>query len=264
MKTKLFILVCICAVMTASCTSTVQTQKQNKIAQAIKKEGDVFQAQGNHTAALNKLLEAEKMAPDDPYIQNSLGLAYMGKERDDMAIQAFNKALALKPDYTEALNNLGAAYLRDEKWDIAIKTFNKVLEDITYPTPHYPLANIGWAQLAQNNYPAAQKYFLKAVREVPGFIPAIHGLAQLYIRTGQADRAIAYPNKNIRKSRALSYSTQTLPRLMKPAAGFPRQLKPGRWSHSWPLKIQTFTTRLNSACLNCSKICALNRTEEYG
>ncbi len=199
MKTKLFILICICAVMTASCTSTVQTQKQNKIAQAIKKEGDVFQAQGNHTAALNKLLEAEKMAPDDPYIQNSLGLAYMGKERNDMAIQAFNKALALKPDYTEALNNLGAAYLRDEKWDIAIKTFNKVLEDITYPTPHYPLANIGWAQLAQNNYPVAQKYFLKTLREVSGFIPAIHGLAQLYIRTGQADRAMAYLNKNIRK-----------------------------------------------------------------
>jgi len=199
MKTKLLILVCICAVMTASCISTVQTQKQNKIAQAIKKEGDVFQAQGNHTAALNKLLEAEKMVPDDPYIQNSLGLAYMGKERNDMAIQAFNKALAIKPDYTEALNNLGAAYLRDEKWDIAIKTFKKVLEDITYPTPHYPLANIGWAQLAQNNFPAAQKYFLKAVREVPGFIPAIHGLAQLYIRTGQADRAIAYLNKNIRK-----------------------------------------------------------------
>ena len=61
------------------------------------------------------------------------------------------------------------------------------------------MANIGWAQLAQNNYPAAQKYFLKAVREVPGFIPAIHGLAQIYMRTGQSDRAIAYLNKNIRK-----------------------------------------------------------------
>ena len=199
MKTKLFILICICAVM-ASCTSTVQTRKQNKIAQAIKKEGDVFQAQGNYTAALSKLLEAEKLVPDDPYIQNSLGLAYMGKERDDMAIQAFNKALSLKPDYTEALNNLGAAYLREKKWDIAIKTFNKVLEDMTYPTPHYPLANIGWAQLEQNNYPIAQKYFLKALREMPGFIQAIHGLAQLYIRTGQTDRAIAYLDKHINRS----------------------------------------------------------------
>ncbi|NDY71696.1 pilus assembly protein PilF [Desulfobacter hydrogenophilus] len=198
-KIKPFILVCLCAVM-ASCASTVQTQKQNKIAQAIKKEGDVFQTQGNYTAALNKLLEAEKMAPDDPYIQNSLGLAYMGKERDDMGITAFNKALSLKPDYTEALNNLGVAYLRDDKPNIAIKTFNMVLEDITYPTPHYPLANIGWAQLAQNNYPVAQKYFLKALREVPGFIPAIHGLAQLYIRTGQTDRAIKYLDKNIRRS----------------------------------------------------------------
>jgi type IV pilus biogenesis/stability protein PilW len=200
MKIKLFILVCICAVMTASCTSTIQTRKQKKIAQAIKREGDVFQAQGNYTAALSKLLEAEKIAPDDPYIQNSLGLAYMGKEKNDMAIQALNKALALKPDYTEALNNLGAAYLRDEKWDIAIKTFNKVLEDLTYPTPHYPLANIGWAQLRQHNYPVAQKYFLKALRQVPGFIPAIHGLAQLYIRTGQTDRAIALLDKNIRRS----------------------------------------------------------------
>ena len=199
MKKKLFIIVCICSVM-ASCTSTVQTQKQNKIAQAIKKEGDVFQAQGNYTAALTKLLEAEKMVPDDPYIQNSLGLAYMGKERNDMAIKAFNKALSLKPDYTEALNNLGAAYLRDDKPDIAIKTFNMVLEDITYPTPHYPLANIGWAQLAQNNYPVAQKYFLKALREVPGFIPAIHGIAQLYIRTGQTDRAMDYLDKNIKRS----------------------------------------------------------------
>ncbi|MCG8551269.1 MAG: tetratricopeptide repeat protein [Desulfobacterales bacterium] len=199
MKTKLFILICIC-VAAASCTSTVQTQKQNKIAQAIRKEGDVFQAQGNYTAALNKLLKAEKMAPEDPYIQNSLGLAYMGKERNDMAIKAFGKALSLKPDYTEALNNLGAAYLRDKKFDIAIQTFNKVLEDITYPTPHYPLANIGWAQLSQNNYPVAQNYFFKALREVPGFIPAIHGLAQLYIRTGQADRAVDYLNKQIKKA----------------------------------------------------------------
>jgi len=198
MKTKLYILVCICTVM-ASCTPAAQTQKQNKIAQAIKKEGDVFQTQGNYTAALSKLLDAEKIAPDDPYIQNSLGLAYMGKKKDDMAVQAFNKALVLKPDYTEALNNLGAAYLRDEKWDIAIKTFNKVLEDITYPTPHYPLANIGWAQMEQNNYPLAQKYFLSALREVPGFIQAVHGLAQLYIRTGQTDRAIAYLDQNIKR-----------------------------------------------------------------
>lgn len=199
MKTKLFILICICAV-TASCTSTIQTQKQNKIAQAIKKEGDVFQTQGNYTAALNKQLEAEKMEPDNPYIQNSLGLAYMGKERDDMAINAFNKALSLKPDYTEALNNLGVAYLRNNQLDIAVKTFKKVLEDITYPTPHYPLANIGWAHLDRKNYPFAQKYFLKALKEMPGFVPAIHGMAQLYIRTGQTDRALAYLNKNIKRA----------------------------------------------------------------
>ena len=125
----------------------------------------------------------------------------MGKRIEDRAIKAFNKALTLKPDYTKALNNLGVAYLRDKKWDIAINTFNKVLEDITYPTPHYPLTNIGWAQMKQNNYPTARKYFLDALREVPGFIQATHGLAQLYIRTGQPDRAIEYLDKNIKRSK---------------------------------------------------------------
>ncbi len=193
-------LTCLCALMGASCTSgTVNSEKQDKLAQAIRREGDVFRSQGNYAAALSKLLEAEKMAPDDPTIQNSLGLAYMKKQRNELAITAFNHALNLKPDYTEAMNNLGVAYLLEEKWDVAIKTFNKVLNDVTYPYPHSPLANIGWAYLNQNLYPNAQKYFLKALKESPGFVQAIHGLAQVYLRTGQTDRAISYLSKNIRR-----------------------------------------------------------------
>jgi tetratricopeptide (TPR) repeat protein len=82
------------------------------------------------------------MTPEDPYLLNSLGLAYMGKNRDDLAIPVFKQVLDLKPDYTEALNNLGAAYLRQKKWDLAIPAFKKVLEDLLYPTPQFPLSNL--------------------------------------------------------------------------------------------------------------------------
>ncbi|MCG8685302.1 MAG: tetratricopeptide repeat protein [Desulfobacterales bacterium] len=199
MKTKLILLIFI--FFFASCTSSTQDQqKKTKIAQAIKKEGDAFQSQGDYTAALTKLLEAEKIDPKSPYIQNSLGLAYMGKKRYDMAIPAFDKALSLKPDYTDALNNLGAAYLRQEEWDTAIAKFTLVLDDLIYATPHFPLANIGWAYLGKKNYPKAQSFFLKAIDEKPGFTTAIHGLTQVYIRTGQTDRAISYLHKNLRRT----------------------------------------------------------------
>ena len=198
MKKYLIILICLCALMGASCASKTEiSEKQNSLAQAIRREGDAFRVQGNYAAALSKLLEAEEMAPDDPVIQNSLGLAYIKKRRPELAITAFKKALDLKPDYTEAMNNLGVTYLIDEKYGIAIKTFNKVLKDVTYPYPHSPLANIGWAYLNQNQYPKAQQYFLKALRERPDFVQANHGLAQVYLRTGQTDRAVSFLSRTI-------------------------------------------------------------------
>jgi len=181
-------------------TGTDKSEKNRKIAQAYKKEGDVYQRQGNYTLALTKLLDAEKRLPNDPKIQNSLGLAYMGKRKYEMAVTSFKKALRLDPKYTEAANNLGAAYLRQEKWDTAIEQFQQVLKNLIYPTPHFALANIGWAYLGKQDFAKAQTYFRKALDEKPGFITAIHGLAQIYLRTGQTDRATAYLHRSLHKT----------------------------------------------------------------
>jgi len=198
MKKKFSIVLTTC--LLCACVSSTDPGKKIKIAQAVKREGDVFQSQGEYTAALTKLLEAEKTIPDDPYLQNSLGLAYMGKKRYDLAVNAFEKALSKKPEYTEAINNLGAAYLRQEKWDTAITQFKRVLDNLIYPTPHFPLANIGWAYLGKGHFPNAQTYFFKALNEKPDFSNATHGLAQVYLRTGQTDRAIEYIHKKLRRT----------------------------------------------------------------
>jgi len=184
----------------SSCVNSATRQNEIQIAQAMKKEGDIFQTQGDYTAALTKLLEAEKKIPDDPYLQNSLGLAYMGKDRDDLAVIAFKKALTVKPDYIEAINNLGAAYLRQEKWNLAIENFNRVLESLLYQTPHYPLSNIGWAYLGEKKYHLAETYFIKALDQMPWFTAASHGLVQVYLQTGQTRKAMDYLQKCLNRS----------------------------------------------------------------
>ncbi len=183
-----------------SCASSGSRQNNVKIAQTMKKEGDIFQSQGNYTAALTRLIEAEKLTPNDPYLQNSLGLAYMGKNRDDLAVIAFKKALARKPDFIEARNNLGAAYLRQNKWDMAIENFNRVLDSLLYPTPHFPLSNIGWAYFGKKEFHLAETYFSKALDAMPWFTAASHGLAKIYMETGQTNRAMDYLNQCLKRS----------------------------------------------------------------
>jgi type IV pilus biogenesis/stability protein PilW len=198
-KKKLVILIFFGFII-SSCVNSASRQNEVQIAQAMKKEGDIFQTQGDYTAALTKLLEAKKITPNDPYLQNSLGLAYMGKNRDDLAVTAFKKALTAKPDYIEAINNLGAAYLRQEKWNMAIENFNTVLESLLYQTPHYPLSNIGWAYLGEKKYRLAETYFQKALDKMPWFTAASHGLAKVYLKTGQMKKAMDYLHKCLNRS----------------------------------------------------------------
>ncbi len=183
-----------------ACTSTTgKSGKESGLAEAVKIQGEALLLQGDYTAALSKLLEARKMTPNDPYLLNSLGLAYMGKKRDDLAVSSFEKALDLKPDYTEALNNLGAAFLRQKKWDQAILAFEKVLDDLLYPTPQYPLSNLGWAYLGKKDYIRAESFFSQALEVVPGFVTASHGLAEVYLQSRQVDKAIAFLTNALRR-----------------------------------------------------------------
>jgi len=183
-----------------ACTGIMDSSQKIKTARAYQREGDMFQSQGQYTAALAKHLEAEKTFPKDPYLQNSLGLAYMGKKRYDLSVKAFKRAILIKPDYTEARNNLGAAYLHQKKWETAIIQFKKVLDDLIYSTPHFALTNIGWAYLGMEHFPNAQTYFLKALDEQPGFSMASHGLAQVFLRTGQTERTIKYLHSTLKRN----------------------------------------------------------------
>jgi tetratricopeptide (TPR) repeat protein len=98
-----------------SCATNIQ-QKIDQ-SEAVRKVGEAYMTQGDYTNALRKLLAAEEIYSQDHILQDNLGLTYLAKEKPDLAIKHFKKALKIKKDYTPARNNLGTKglYTRQEQ-----------------------------------------------------------------------------------------------------------------------------------------------------
>jgi len=169
-------------------TANIKVQKQQ--GEAIRNLGEEYYNQGDYTSALKELLKAQALYPDDPFLQNDLGLTYKAKKRLDLAIKHFKKALEIKPDYAPAKNNLGTVYLDKEEWDTAIKYFKEVSENMLYATPHIALANLGWAYYNKKEYTISETYYLKALDLEPLFINAQRGLGLTYTSMGRIDEAV--------------------------------------------------------------------------
>jgi type IV pilus assembly protein PilF len=177
-----------------------QAQHNKNLSEAARGIGEAYMRQGDYTAALGKLLEAEKLNPEDPIVHHDLGLCYRAKKRMPDAIVHLEKAIALRPSYSAARNTLGRAYLETGKFDKAIAMLNELTRDALYATPHYPLANLGEAYFYKQEYNKAIEYFKQALKLQPDFIPALHGLGRAYVALGRGKLAIYYFEKALKLS----------------------------------------------------------------
>ncbi|MBU1341014.1 MAG: tetratricopeptide repeat protein [Proteobacteria bacterium] len=208
----------------------MDTKQEKEIAVATQRLGDEYYNAGQYTAALKTFLEAYKTIPNDPYLHNSLGLVYMAKERYDLAQTHFKKALELKPDYIHAKNHLGATYLKQEKWDLAIQCFEEVSENLLYATPEIPLANLGWAYYHQKLFKKAKLYFNKSLDIRPDFLISVHGLASIYIETGDHNQAIEYLHHMLEKNPGVAILHSDLAKAYEAIYDFDNAKNPGTLS----------------------------------
>ncbi len=175
----------------SACAMMGTSPQDKKKATAARNLGEAYLSEGNYTAALGELLKAEKLNPGDPIMHNDLGLVYMAKEKLDLAVVHFEKAVQLKPDYSLAKNNLGSVYLVRQEWDRAVPVLEEVTADMLYATPHFPLANLGWAYYNKAKYDKARQYLEKALELQPDFFIAQLNLGRTHLATGRLHPALA-------------------------------------------------------------------------
>lgn len=180
------------------------SQEDINASRAGRNVGQAYLVQGNFTAALKELLQAEALNPNDPVLQNYLGLAYRGKERPDLAIPHFNKALELMPSYASARNNLGETYLALKAWDKAIAVFQTLSKDMLYATPHFADLNLGWAYFNIRDFAAAEKHYQKTLSfyqtGIPkdiNYVKALRGLGRCAQIQGDWNGAKNYYQKGL-------------------------------------------------------------------
>ncbi len=134
----------------------------------------------NPTMALQKLLPAVELDPDNSAIQVALAQTYQQKRSYANAERHYLKALELSKNDPKYLNNLATLYLDMQQWDKAIEYFDKAIADLLFLSPHVALAGKGFALFSKKEYPAALQQYDEALAIAPSYATAYYLKSQAY------------------------------------------------------------------------------------
>jgi len=171
--------------------ATTQPVDGKKRADAKLQLGNSLLYEKNYQGAVTELKEAAEIDPENPNIQNSLGLAYQGLRLPERAIPHYQKAIVLKPDSPEFANNLGTAYAAAKQWDLAIQCFQTAADNYLYRTRHVAYDNLGSAYHNKGDYRRAVENFKKAVEYYKEYTPGYINMGISYEAMKEWDNAIA-------------------------------------------------------------------------
>lgn len=100
-------------------------------AAALYNMGWAYYQKGDHPTAMSKYHEALRREPNTvlmPIIEKNMGLASLGLDQVDEAIQHFKKAIAVVPNYSEAQYWLGECYAKKKNWEDAKAQFQVIVK----------------------------------------------------------------------------------------------------------------------------------------
>ncbi|HEX8838768.1 MAG TPA: tetratricopeptide repeat protein, partial [Candidatus Acidoferrum sp.] len=130
-----------------------------------------------HDLALQEFQKALAINPRDAEAVKGVARAYERMGRTQDAEDSFKRAIALKPDYWDGYNSLGYFYFRQQRYKEAIAQFQHVIQ----LTPDNGAAHSNLGAQFQNvgDYQNAEAEFKKSITLAPSY-PAYANLGSLY------------------------------------------------------------------------------------
>lgn len=174
---------------------TIKEPKINEAALYNTRLGLAYLQQGNRSLAKRKLLLAMSQAPDSADVNASMAY-FMEKSGDmDKAAQFYQKAMTLAPGAGTQLNNYGAFLCRRGQYREAEKYFMKAVKDVGYDHTAGAYENAGLCVMAVSDDLAATTYFTKALEQDPSRQQSLFELVTLNMKDGKTKEAYAHLQK---------------------------------------------------------------------
>src|SRR5450759_3935499 len=164
-----------------SSASKVNTSEQDAL--RLIDEGHVLEAQGRLDEAMQRYLDAIRLAPNPARAHLNLGNVLLLKGDLPGALEAFRTAIKHKPDYAGAYYNIGNALLGNGQFDEAADNYRRALEiQPNYAEVHCVL---GIAQKELGQFDGAVANLRKALEINPDLVEAHLNIGSLLLSQGR-------------------------------------------------------------------------------
>ncbi|MDM8561000.1 type IV pilus biogenesis/stability protein PilW [Candidatus Parabeggiatoa sp. HSG14] len=141
--------------------------------------GVEYLRRGRNDIALDKLKKALNQCANHAEAHHAIAVLYERLGEDDKAKPHYQKALTFNTQNSDVHNNYGQFLCKQKQWEEADKHFLEALKNPTYGTPEIPYTNAGLCALHNNNFAKAETYLRKALQKNSQFPRALYQMAQL-------------------------------------------------------------------------------------
>ncbi|MBT3585436.1 MAG: tetratricopeptide repeat protein [Halobacteriovoraceae bacterium] len=147
-----------------SCSSKGKKPK-DKLARLHYSTGTQSLVKKDYTSALENLIKANQLKPNDTEINNNLGMAYFFKGDFSSAQAHLLKAIEIDPKNSDARNNLASFYFHQNKFNLSKAQYEIVLKDLIYKHQYRTKHNLALIHFQQRNYAVAETLLEEALKD---------------------------------------------------------------------------------------------------
>lgn len=208
-KNLLFTLLLTLLAVSCSSSKIAQLTPDEKKAKIYYSHGTAALISKDYTKALDLLIKAKALSPDNPKIYNNLAMAYYFKKHKQNAKKYLKKTLELEPNNADARNNLASMYFKQKKYTMAEKEYKKVLKNLTYPNQYRTYYNLALIDMKQDKSDDALLKLKQSIAENKDYCASHFLLGQIYEKGYEYQKAFK-SYKNARLGMCVKYPAPLL------------------------------------------------------
>ena len=180
--------------------------------QAILMLGNIYFKQGKAEETQKQYERLIEIQPKNATGYYRLGLIYGAMKKNDLAMENFEKALAINPKLIDAFYQVVMIQISEKKPNMALETCEKQMEVVKDSPAAQAIVKFMEGQVFQSwEKPQDAKTAYKQSQQLyEDYLPPYYALAKMYIRSGEADQAIAEYKKLLNKNPKLAGAHMSL------------------------------------------------------